>query len=578
MTAASARPRRGTDTSDQCRRPETSNSHLKRVASLICVCSLVGTVFATAETGPQAGATAPVGQGFTVTPSDLAFILKQIKIAEHHAATTTPATGPCGSLVGPGPDQIPDVLTSYGLRTVDGSCNNLIAGRERFGSADQIFPRLTSPTFRPAESNPPLFGPPGPQTSYAQTNGAVFDTQPRVISNLIVDQTATNPAAIAAAGHPVRAQAGAEGVFPCTTDPTPTSPGEPAGCTPSGETLFIPNVTTDVGLSPPFNSVFTIFGQFFDHGLDKVTNGGSGTVFVPLQADDPLIAGPDHIFNTADDLDPSLRFMVLTRATERPGPDGLLGTADDIHEGDNTDSPWVDLSQAYTSHPSHQVFLRQHELDDAGRPQPTGRLLGEANGTLPTWQLVKAEAAAKLGIALVDSDVVNIPMIAADAYGNFLPGPHGFPQLVTDIGLVEGDPAAPQPVDGNGHFGVRINTAFLNDIARAAVPTRRPDGTLFPDADTVAGLQLDATNPPGSYDDELLGDHFIAGDGRVNENIGLTAIHNVFEHEHNRLVGDIEAVLTADTSPAGVAALVSGSRRARSTAGTDHGSSRPPAS
>ena len=105
-------------------------------------------------------------------------------------------------------------------------------------------------------------------------------------------------------------------------------------------------------------------------------------------------------------------------------------------------------------------------------------------------------------------------MIAADAYGNFLPGPHGFPQLVTDIGLVEGDPAAPQPVDGNGHIGLRINSAFLNDIARAAVPTRGPDGTLVPDADSVAGLQLDATDPPGSYDDELLGDHFIAGDGR----------------------------------------------------------------
>ncbi len=45
---------------------------------------------------------------------------------------------------------------------------------------------------------------------------------------------------------------------------------------PQHETLFIPNVTTDVGLSPPFNSLFTIFGQFFDHGLDKITNGGNG--------------------------------------------------------------------------------------------------------------------------------------------------------------------------------------------------------------------------------------------------------------------------------------------------------------
>ena len=89
---------------------------------------------------------------------------------------------------------------------------------------------------------------------------------------------------------------------PCTTDPTTPggSDGIPAGCTPSGETLFIPNVTTDVGLSPPYNSLFTIFGQFFDHGLDKITNDpASGTVVVPLQADDPLIPGPDHALGYA---------------------------------------------------------------------------------------------------------------------------------------------------------------------------------------------------------------------------------------------------------------------------------------
>src|SRR6185436_14742368 len=39
----------------------------------------------------HAAVSAPVGQGFTVTPSDLAFILKQIKIAERHAATLSPA-------------------------------------------------------------------------------------------------------------------------------------------------------------------------------------------------------------------------------------------------------------------------------------------------------------------------------------------------------------------------------------------------------------------------------------------------------------------------------------------------------
>ena len=48
------------------------------------------------------------------------------------------------------------------------------------------------------------------------------------------------------------------------------------------------------------------------------------------------------------------------------------------------------------------------------------------------------------------------------------------------------------------------------------------------------------------YDNELLDAHFIAGDGRVNENIGLTAVHHVFHAEHNRLVDHTKDVILAD--------------------------------
>src|SRR5215218_5382758 len=95
--------------------------------------------------GPtSAQAAAPVGQGFTVTPADLAYILKQIKIAEYHVAHTTSETGPCGALVGDGPNQMPSPLVSMGLRTVDGSSNNLVQGQEYFGASHQKFPRLTT--------------------------------------------------------------------------------------------------------------------------------------------------------------------------------------------------------------------------------------------------------------------------------------------------------------------------------------------------------------------------------------------------------------------------------------------------
>src|SRR3954447_7744771 len=188
----------------------------------------------------------PVGNGFTVTPGDLAFILKQIKIAERHSTTLDP-THPCSTLLNqpgdgiPDAEQVPDILTSYGLRTVDGSCNNLKLGDENFAACDQPFPRLTPPRFRDADSVPTGFGPPGP-SSYKQKKGNVFDSQPRVISNLIVDQTSTNPAAVAAAGNPVRTQ-GNPGVVPCQTPPAvdPVT-GDPVPCTADHQTLFIPNV------------------------------------------------------------------------------------------------------------------------------------------------------------------------------------------------------------------------------------------------------------------------------------------------------------------------------------------------
>jgi Ca2+-binding RTX toxin-like protein len=510
-----------------------------------------------------------------VNAADLAFILKQIKIGEHHAATLTPAN-PCGTLIGTGPDQIPDALTSYGLRTVDGSCNNLVPGREKFAAADVPFPRLTTPVFKAAENVPPGFGPPGP-TSYAQKQGNVFDSQPRLISNLIDDQTSTNPAAVAAAAFPVRTQ-GNTGVVACTA--TPPAPTDPAGCVPQHQTLFIPNVTTDVGLSPPYNSLFTFFGQFFDHGVDQTVKSG-GTVFVPLRPDDPLIAGPDHILGNADDLPPQLRFMVLTRAQNQPGPDGILGdnpatpvdeSADDIQNANNTDTPWVDQSQTYTSHASHQVFVREYVNNTAGKPVSTGKLLGglaagqtylnspDGRTGMATWAAVKLQAATLLGLKLVDADVTNVPMIAADPYGKFIPGPlRGLPQFVTQTGLVEGNTASPVPVPANV---IHFDTPFLADIAHNADPSPQdldnnpatPPVAPVPDADNTPSADF-ANQPVGTYDDEMLNAHFACGDGRCNENIALSTIHQVFHSEHNRLIDDFKNTLTTDTSATGVAAL-----------------------
>lgn len=447
----------------------------------------------------------------TYIRSDLEFILQQILIAEQHAAGSDPAT------------LVPNSFVPFGLRTVDGSFNNIFPGQSEFGASDNLFARMLDPAFRTAEAG----------TSYAQTSGFVFDSQPRTISNLIVDQTSSNPAAVAVAGS-----AGADGLWGTSDDVlndgvsiTDLRAGQDGivGTADDIAEFSFANVTPDEGLSAPFNLWFVFFGQFFDHGLDLVQKGGNGTVFIPLQADDPLIAGPDGILGNADDLPPELQFMVLTRATQvsGPGADGILGDDpttvgvdesldDTTHEAVNTTTPFVDQNQTYTSHPSHQVFLRAYEFDAAGRPGATGKLItnrdlvdgefGNGNdidlGGMATWATVKAQARDLLGIQLTDYDAVNVPMIRVDPYGNFIPGSNGFAQLVIGLGadgiaqtaddvLLEGDPAADGGLGVSTATALRTGHMFLADIAHSANPFNSQTGTpLAPDSDSAAGRTL----------------------------------------------------------------------------------------
>ncbi len=355
----------------------------------------------------------------------------------------------------------------------------------------------------------------------------MVDADPRIISNLIVDQTSNNPAAVAVAGDP-----GADLIWGTGDDALNDGVsiiGRKVGVdllpNTQDDIVFFSfeNVTPDEGLSAPFNLWFVFFGQFFDHGLDLLAkNPASGTVFIPLQPDDPLIAGADGAFGTLDDLPANLRFMVLTRAENQAGDDGILGDdpttpgidegADDIHEHNNITSPFVDQNQTYASHPSHQVFLREYRLDANGDPVATGRLitnhvinpdgtLGADLGGMSTWAAVKAQARQLLGIELSDQDAVNVPVIKVDPYGNFIPGANGFAQLVTDLGsdgllgtdddvTVEGNPAAPISAAAVG--ALRTGHPFLADIAHAANPFSSQTGApLNPDADDVVN-----TGPP----------------------------------------------------------------------------------
>ena len=261
---------------------------------------------------------------------------------------------------GTGADQIPsgevgDTLP-WGLRLVDGTCNNIVAGKTTSAP-----PTRSSPAWSPSRSSRRSRRPGRadrargtgadqlhPDLRHRHRQPAARHQQPGRRPD------ATNPAAVDAAG-------------------------ESPEVTPSGS-FFIPNTAPDVGLSAPFNSWFTLFGQFFDHGLDLVTkNGAQGTVFVPLNADDPL-------HSTAPG---ALNFMTLTRA-QHSGD----------HEAINQTTPWVDQSQTYSSHPSHQVVPAQVrrrrprlQRRDPDRLMATGGLVTGAGGGMATWADVKAQAA-----------------------------------------------------------------------------------------------------------------------------------------------------------------------------------------
>jgi hypothetical protein len=62
--------------------------------------------------------------------SDLEFILKQIIIAERNAAGE--------ALI----DILPNLQVPFGVRTVDGTDNKLVAGQSEFGAADNLLPRM----------------------------------------------------------------------------------------------------------------------------------------------------------------------------------------------------------------------------------------------------------------------------------------------------------------------------------------------------------------------------------------------------------------------------------------------------
>ena len=499
---------------------------------------------------------------FNVNINDLQYILKQIKIAEDSSAAyhAAPKTILQSIMDAYGVTAVNAAQLPAGLRTVDGTFNNLLPGRSEYGAADNLFPRLTDPNFQNVNGPGIDFNGDGLidviNHNYGDASAApgtqvrsVADADPRTISNLIVDMSVTNTAAIQAfLNNPLSLEAftAATGLPDTAAEAWLTNPINVVAANDLLKT--IPNQSPDIGLSPGFNSWMTFFGQFFDHGLDLVTKGTNGTVYIPLSADDPLYdKGADGIANNvvnayfvsdpagtlADNppgtlpvpavsstpsswqafyaVDPTgwpvgapppaysatnLGFGAVQINDDGAGADGIFSTADDhpnfmaltratatldangVPQHENTTTSWIDQNQTYTSHASHQVFLREYATV-GGKTVATGRLIdgtsagGSLDGAIGNWGEVKAQALSLLGINLSDFDVHNVPLLLTDQYGKFIPGANGYAQIVmkpdsshTTYWYKEGNPDGSVTTAGaetTGH-------AFLNDIAHHAAP------------------------------------------------------------------------------------------------------------
>ena len=345
------------------------------------------------------------------------------------------------------------------------------------------------------------------------------------------------------------------------------------------------------GLNPgvsPSNGFFVLFGQFFDHGLDFIDKGGQGSVIkIALAVDDPLygMLGPDGRPVTS---------ITINRATvDHMDANGTPQYA-------NHTSPFIDQSQTYGSTSQVTNLLREWVSDTttvapgdyhAGMNMLDGHTLATTwvnghgqtvNDTLPTLNELRAHILATGRDGLTWEDVSNLRN--RDASGHIATGldagTSGSALILDsnprfdDVHLLNGTPAQDAVVNSaistldaavKTQFGIgsylQIDptshklTLFIENLPPGPPPstphTLTGASALYP---WVNFSNFSIIAPAGAVHDAVgeilmasVGDHYIAGDGRVNENFGLTSIHHIFHEEHNFQVQNlVEALHTQD--------------------------------
>ena len=369
----------------------------------------------------------------------------------------------------------------------------------------------------------------------------------------------------------------------------------------------------------PSNSWFAYFGQFFDHGLDLISKDSGKTIKIALATDDPLygVIGPDGRPATS---------ITISRADVS----GVDANGDPVYN--NHTSPFIDQSQTYGSHEQMTNLLREWVSTDGGSTFHAGMQLldgdsldtawtnafGETtNATLPTLNELRHHVDATDRDALTWEDVLNLrnrdaggKLIDSDGNAsNGLQSTNSGQSLLLDMNprfdaaqLLTTADIDGYPTDVNGAIatlgtaatalGVTFGWDATGTTLQLVIPPpgfgpQAPAGT-YTGASSLAlwvnfsnfsikgevapGLPItDAVHAAvGEILMASVGDHYIAGDGRVNENFGLTSIHHVFHEEHNFQVQNlINAILDQDAAAWATSAKDAGAAADAQTAATN---------
>jgi Ca2+-binding RTX toxin-like protein len=356
-----------------------------------------------------------------------------------------------------------------------------------------------------------------------------------------------------------------------TTDVTTFTKQDATGQDITFTEKFQRNVSTNAG-SPSLSGWQTLFGQFFDHGLDSIGKGGNrlspnGTgakIIIPLAPDDPLyVLTPPN----AD----GVRALSISRATvanpEQAGADGQFGTADDLlgagtdgkygtaddgfgtanPEYNNHVSPYIDQSQTYGSSDDITNLLREWVVDPTTGNYAPGMRLFDGNSLSNPWQRNNPDGS----VTLTQRTLPTLNELRA-----YLHQTDRDDLTWEDISnfRVRDEQGKVLDLDGDPSNGIQAKSTdsalvldFLPrlDLAHLNAPGLTPLASLFPSfSGNIADyVNINSGQPtalglanPDLVNEMLLrsiGDHYIAGDGRANENFGLTAIHHVWHEDHN---------------------------------------------